>query len=149
MQEKKNIVKLESQMLQDLTLICNAAYIKIFFSPAAKLPKDKMSYTIATISFARREAETHQGEGTKPEKTLQEYFRGRKCQIALTGPNFPASKWLKTEAGGNLCPQGHPRWLGTSTELRFQLPDSWSNTVHHGAIYIKEREVKLYSISST
>lgn len=38
---EKNIVKLESQMLQDLTLICNAAYIKIFFSPAAKLPKDK------------------------------------------------------------------------------------------------------------
>ena len=30
-------------MPQDLTLICNAAYIKFFFSPAAKLPEDKMS----------------------------------------------------------------------------------------------------------
>lgn len=59
MQEKKNIVKLESQMLQDLTLICNAAYIKIFFSPAAKLPKDKMSYTIATISFCTGERQRH------------------------------------------------------------------------------------------
>ena len=41
--EKKNTVILESQMPQDLTLICNAAYIKFFFSPAAKLPEDKMS----------------------------------------------------------------------------------------------------------
>lgn len=66
--------------------------LKFFFSPAAKLPKDKMSYTIATISFCTGERQRHTREGTKPEKILQEYFRGRKCQIALTGPNFSASK---------------------------------------------------------
>ena len=42
-EKKKNTVILESQMPQDLTPICNAAYIKFFFSPAAKLPEDKMS----------------------------------------------------------------------------------------------------------
>lgn len=79
-------------MPQDLTLICNAAYINFFFSPAAKLPEDKMSSTFATISFCTGERQRHTREGTKPEKKLQDYFRGRKCQIALTGPNFSASK---------------------------------------------------------
>lgn len=81
-------------MSQNLTLTCNVAYVKTFFSHVLlNSLRIQCLKPLPLHPFTEERSRETPGKVHSQKKILQEYFRGIKGQTASAGPNFSVS-WV-------------------------------------------------------